>query len=389
MQRRYLVILGDGMADEPLAELGGMTPLEYAQTPNMDRIAREGSMGMLRTIPPGFEAGSDIANLSILGYDPRSFYTGRGPLEAASRGILLAADDIAYRCNLVTVTGGVMADFSAGHISSDEGRALFETLADHLPSVSVSPGVSYRNLLIVHGGQGARTVPPHDIVGEEIGPHLPSGEDAPELLACMAMSREVFSTHPVNQARVLRGQAPATQIWPWSGGRSPALPPFTDRFGMRGGVISAVDLLQGIARCARMEVIQVPGATGYLDTDYQAKARYALDALEHLDFVYVHVEAPDEAGHLGSVSEKVLAIERLDGMIGTILDAFSGVIAVLPDHPTPIRIRTHTADPVPFAIMGKGRDTTRAYSECEGHQGIYGTIDATDLLPLLFSEPCQ
>ena len=387
MQKKYLVILGDGMADEPLEELGGRTPLEYAQTPNMDRVSREGSMGMLRTIPPGFEAGSDIANLSILGYDPRSFYTGRGPLEAASREIPLAADDIAYRCNLVTVTNGVMADFSAGHISSDEGRALFLSLEEHLPSVSVYPGVSYRNLLVVHGGGGAATVPPHDIVGEEIAPHLPSGDDAPELLACMATSREVFSSHPVNQARVLRGQAPATQIWPWSGGKTPALPPFSERFGLKGGVISAVDLLQGIARCARMEVIRVPGATGYLDTDYQAKARYALDALEHLDFVYVHVEAPDEAGHLGSASEKVLAIERLDGMVGTILDAFSGVIAILPDHPTPIRIKTHTGDPVPFAILGKGRDTSRSYSEREGARGMYGTIDAMDFLPLLFAEP--
>jgi len=387
MQKKYLVILGDGMADEPLEELGGRTPLEYAQTPNMDRVSREGSMGMLRTIPPGFEAGSDIANLSILGYDPRSFYTGRGPLEAASREIPLAADDIAYRCNLVTVTNGIMDDFSAGHISSDEGRALFHSLAKHLPSVSVYPGVSYRNLLVVHGGQGALTVPPHDIVGEEIAPSLPSGGDAPELLACMATSREVFSSHPVNQERVLRGQAPATQIWPWSGGKTPALPPFFERFGLRGGVISAVDLLQGIARCARMEVIRVPGATGYLDTDYQAKARYALDALEHLDFVYVHVEAPDEAGHLGSASEKVLAIERLDGMVGTILDAFSGVLAILPDHPTPIRIKTHTGDPVPFAILGKGRDMSRSYSEREGARGMYGTIDATDFLPLLFAEP--
>lgn len=386
---KYLVILGDGMADEPLEELRGRTPLEYAETPNMDRIAREGSMGMLRTIPPGFEAGSDIANLSILGYDPRSFYTGRGPLEAASRGIPLAADDIAYRCNLVTIIGGVMADFSAGHISSDDGMVLLDALAERLPSVSVYPGVSYRNLLIMHRGRGALTVPPHDIVGQEITAHLPSGSDAPELLACMAMSREVFSGHPVNLARISRGKTPATQIWPWSGGKAPALPSFYDRFGLRGGVISAVDLLQGIARCAGMEVIRVPGATGYLDTDYQAKARYALDALEHLDFMYVHVEAPDEAGHLGSVSEKLLAIERVDGMVGTILDSFSGVVAILPDHPTPVRIKTHTGEPVPFAILRKGRDASRAYSEREGLRGIYGTIDATAFLPLLFSDTGQ
>lgn len=385
MQRKYLVILGDGMADEPLEELGGKTPLEYARTPHMDRIAREGAMGMIRTIPEGYEAGSDIANLGILGYDPRSCYTGRGPLEAASRGIDLAAGDVAYRCNLVTVTDGVMADFSAGHISSSEGKDLFATLAGHLPSVPVYSGVSYRNLLVVKGGEGAITWPPHDIVGQKIDPYLPAGKDAGILLKCMEKSREVFSDHPVNLARISRAEPPATQIWPWSGGKSPSLTPFKHLFGKEGGVISAVDLLQGIARLAGMEVIQVPGATGYLDTDYQAKAAYALDAVKHLDFVYVHIEAPDEAGHLGSIPEKVKAIERVDDLIGTVMKEFSGVVAVLPDHPTPIRIKTHTPEPVPFAIWGKGPDETRAFSEKEGSRGKYGTIDAPRFLPLLFS----
>jgi 2,3-bisphosphoglycerate-independent phosphoglycerate mutase len=382
---KYIVILGDGMADEPLVELGGKTPLEYARTPHMDRIAREGMMGMIRTIPEGCEAGSDIANLGILGYNPRSCYTGRGPLEAASMGIDLAPHDIAYRCNLVTIRDGVMADFSAGHISSGEGKALFATLADHIPSVPVYPGVSYRNLLIVRSGEGATTFPPHDIVGKQIDPYLPAGKDAMVLLKCMEKSRKVFSDHPVNLARISRDQPPATQIWPWSGGKRPTLTPFRSLFGKDGGVISAVDLLQGIARLAGMEVIQVPGATGFLDTDYQAKAAYALDAVNHLDFVYVHIEAPDEAGHLGSAPEKVRAIERVDDLVGTVMNEFSGIISVLPDHPTPVRIKTHTGEPVPFAIWGKGSDAARAFSEKEGSRGVYGTIDAPSFLPLLFS----
>jgi 2,3-bisphosphoglycerate-independent phosphoglycerate mutase len=385
MQKKYLVILGDGMADEPLAELGGKTPLEYAHTPHMDRIAREGCMGMVQTVPDGFEAGSDIANLGLLGYDPRTSYTGRGPLEAASMQIELGPSDIAYRCNLVTVRDGVMADFSAGHISSAEGRDLLSSLKNAMPSASFYPGISYRNLLVLHGGSGSVTVPPHDIVGREIVSFLPRGGDGAALISCMEKSREVFSRHPVNRARIAAGKPPATQVWPWSGGKIPALPPFREKFGKSGGVISAVDLLQGIARCAKMEVIAVPGATGYLDTDYQAKARYALSALGHLDFLYLHVEAPDEAGHLGDTREKVLAIERVDAMIGTIMQDFSGIIAVLPDHPTPLRLKTHTADPVPFAVCGKGRDETRAFSEREGARGGYGTVRATGFLPLLFS----
>jgi len=385
MQKKYLIILGDGMADEPLAELGGKTPLEYAHTPHMDRIARDGCMGMVQTVPDGFEAGSDIANLGLLGYDPRTCYTGRGPLEAASMQIGLGPSDIAYRCNLVTVRDGVMADFSAGHISSAEGRNLLSSLTNAVPSASFYPGISYRNLLVLHGGSGSVTVPPHDIVGREIVSFLPRGGDGAALISCMEKSREVFSGHPVNRARIAAGKPPATQVWPWSGGKTPSLSPFREKFGKSGGVISAVDLLQGIARCAKMEVITVPGATGYLDTDYQAKARYALSALGHLDFLYLHVEAPDEAGHLGDAREKVLAIERVDAMIGTIMQHFSGIVAVLPDHPTPVRLKTHTADPVPFAVYGKGCDETRAFSEREGARGRYGTIHATGLLPLLFS----
>jgi 2,3-bisphosphoglycerate-independent phosphoglycerate mutase len=381
--KKYLVVIGDGMADEPI--LGGKTPLEVADTPWMDRIARDGAMGMVRTVPDGCEAGSDIANLGILGYDPRCYYTGRGPLEAASRNIPLASSDIAYRCNLITVRQGTMIDFSAGHITSSEGESLLTSLGGSLQTVSLYHGISYRNILVVHDGGGAETAPPHDIVGKEIALFLPKGRDAEVLISCMQKSREVFANHPVNKAREASGYPPATQVWPWSGGNYPSLPTFRDRYGMNGGVISAVDLLSGIARCAGMEVISVPGATGYLDTDYQAKARYAIDALKHLDFLYLHVEAPDEAGHLGDAEEKIRAIERIDGMVGTIVQKFSGIVAVLPDHPTPLRLKTHTADPVPFAISGKERDKTLFFSEDEGRKGGYGTIDATEFLPLLFS----
>jgi 2,3-bisphosphoglycerate-independent phosphoglycerate mutase len=373
------------MADEPIEKLGGKTPLEYAQTPNMDRMARDGACGMLRTIPDGFEAGSDIANMAVLGYAPEKYYTGRGPLEALSMGVDLAMDDVAYRCNLVTVEENTMVDFSAGHITSAEGAELFTSLQKSVPEVMLKAGVSYRNLLVVHGGKGAASTPPHDIVGQGISPFLPKGQDAKLLRQCMETSRQVFEGHPVNKARIRQGKRPATRIWPWSGGRKPAFPPFQEKYGKKGGIISAVDLLNGIARCAGMEVIRVPGATGYLDTDYDAKARYVLDAIKRLDFVYLHIEAPDEAGHLGSVEEKVKAIERVDGVVGTIRDQFDGIIAVLPDHPTPIRVKTHTRDPVPLVVTGKGMDGSTGYSEAAGRSGGLGTRNATEFLEFLFS----
>lgn len=382
---KYIVILGDGMADDPLGELGGKTPLEYARTPNMDRLARDGACGMLRTIPDGFEAGSDIANMAILGYAPEKYYTGRGPLEALSMGIDLAPEDVAYRCNLVTLEENTMTDFSAGHISSAEGKLLFSALQRALPEVMLRAGVSYRNLLVVHNGRGAVSTPPHDIVGQGIAPFLPKGGDEDLLIHCMETSRQVFLHHPVNAARIRAGKRPATRVWPWSGGHRPAFPPFAEKYGKKGGVISAVDLLNGIARCAGMEVISVPGATGYLDTDYDAKARYALDAIRHLDFVYVHIEAPDEAGHLGSIEEKVRAIERVDDVVGTIRDRFDGVLAVLPDHPTPIRVKTHTRDPVPFVVSGKGTDESREFSEAAGRAGGLRIRTATEFLEFLFS----
>ncbi len=381
---KYIVIIGDGMADEPLPELGNRTPLEYATTPNLDRLAREGACGMLRTIPQGFEAGSDIANMSILGYDPKKYYTGRGPIEAKSMGVDLESGDIAYRCNLVTVEDGVMRDFSAGHISSAEGEQLLAALQKEIPEVFIKSGVSYRNLLVVHAGKGSTSTPPHDIVGKPVAGYVPVGGDSALLIKCMEASCRVFITHPVNAARKQSGKPVVTQIWPWSGGKTPRFPLFADKYGKTGGIISAVDLLNGIGRCIGMEIIKVPGATGYLDTDYQAKARYALDAIQHLDFLYLHVEAPDEAGHLGSIEEKVRAIERFDGLVGTILGGFDGVVAVLPDHPTPIRVKTHTADPVPFVVRGKGRDATMRFTEREAEKGMFGMVNAVDFLKFIF-----
>ena len=382
---KYVIILGDGMADEPLAELGGKTPLEYADIPNMDRIAREGRCGMLRTVPEGFDPGSDIANLSILGYDPRTTYTGRGPLEAASMGVTLQEGEFAYRCNLVTIRDGTIEDFNAGHISSTEGAELLRDLDAALDDIRFYPGVGYRNLMVVPGALGAETTPPHDIIGQPIGEFLPRGGDAGVLLDCMERAEEIFADHPVNRRRLEEGNLPATGIWPWSGGKKPSLAPFREKYGLSGGMISAVDLLRGIACLAGMEVIDVPGATGFLDTDYEAKARYAVEALDRLDFVYVHVEAPDEAGHMGSVEEKVRAIERLDEAIGIVLDRPDTTIAVLPDHPTPVRYKTHTMDPVPFALLGKGRDGVAAFSEREAARGSFGLMQAPDLLTLLFS----
>ncbi|MFZ1898219.1 cofactor-independent phosphoglycerate mutase [Methanoregula sp.] len=382
---KCILILGDGMADEPIPQLGGKTPLGYARTPNMDRMVRDGACGMLQTIPEGFEPGSDIANMSILGYAPEKYYTGRGPLEALSMGIDLAPTDIAYRCNLVTVRDEIMADFSAGHITSAEGAALFASLAPHVPAVTIKAGVSYRNLLIVPHGSLADSTAPHDIVGKPISDYLPRNGDAQILLSCMAKSRDVFRNHPVNVARVKAGKPPATQVWPWSGGRRPVFPRFSEKYHCRGGMISAVDLLNGIARCAGMEIITVPGATGYFDTDYMAKARYALDAIRRLDFVYVHIEAPDEAGHLGSIEEKVRAIENVDRVVGAIRKEFDGIVAVLPDHPTPIRIKTHSREPVPFVVTGKGTDKTTHFSEKEARSGMFGTKEATGFLSFLFS----
>ena len=380
---KYIILLADGMADEPLPEYGNKTPIEMACTPHFDKIAREGAMGLVKTVPDSLEPASDVANLSLLGYDPEKNYTGRGPLEALSIGVPLADSDLAYRCNFVTIEKGVMIDSTAGHISNEEGAALIASISEGISDVSFYPGVGYRNLLILPGGEGAETEPPHNIIGEKIRNLLPVGKDATRLFECMEKAHDILKNHPINKARVEAGKAPANWIWPWNGGTRPQLKPFLEMFGISGGVISGVDLLKGIAIAGEMKPISVPGATGYLDTDYMAKARYALDELKDLDLVYVHVEAPDEAGHMGNLKEKITALERIDEMLGLFLSEFDGCIAVLPDHPTPVLKRVHTSDPVPFAIYGKEIDDTTCFSEKEAMKGAYGEITGPMFIPLL------
>ena len=359
---KILVLLGDGMSDEPCAELDGKTPLQAAHTPNMDRLAQAGLVGLAHTVPDGLPPGSDVANLSVFGYDPRSCYTGRSPLEAISMGVELGPEDVAFRMNLVTMTphnGKIyMEDFSAGHIGSEESHKLVATLQQELGNEQFEfhAGVGYRHLLVWrHGKDGMTATPPHDISGKKVLEYLPKGDGAEELINLMNSSQMVLHNHPVNKQREEREELPATSIWLWGHGKSPVLEPYKEKFGLSGAVISAVDLMKGIGLSAGLEVINVPGATGYIDTNYKGKAEAALEALERLDFVYVHVEAPDEASHSGNLQDKIKAIEDFDQLVvGTILDAadhFDDLrIICCPDHPTPVRLKTHTSDPVPFII---------------------------------------
>lgn len=359
---KHLILLGDGMADYPIDVLGGKTALEYANTPHMDRIAAEGTLGLIDTIPSGLPPGSDVANLSVLGYDPRECYTGRGPLEAASMGIALSPEDIALRCNLVTLGDGpdrVMEDFTAGHISSPEAKAIIADLDIAIGSdvFSFHPGVGYRHLLVWKGGESELiATPPHDITGRVIDPYLPQGRGAEAINRLMRLSREVLADHPVNRKRMERGLRPATSIWLWGQGRAPRIRKMMERFQIRGGIISAVDLLNGIGVYAGLEALPVEGATGYIDTNYRGKAEKALLALKELDLVFIHVEAPDEMGHEGNVEGKIKAIEDFDAqVVGTVLQGVENLesfrIAVLSDHPTPLSLKTHVADPSPFAVL--------------------------------------
>ncbi|MDI6821883.1 MAG: cofactor-independent phosphoglycerate mutase [Actinomycetota bacterium] len=354
---KYVVLVPDGAGDYPLKELNGKTPLQAAKTPNMDFLARNGVTGIVRTIPHGMDPGSDVANLSLLGYDPVKYYTGRGPLEAASRGIPLREDEMAFRCNLVTADA-VLEDYSAGHISTEEAKILIESIDNELAGVGIHfySGVSYRHLVVIKGDfSSARCVPPHDIVGQSIEENMPHGPGADILRELMMASREILEDHPINEKRKRLGKNPANMIWLWGQGKAPSMPTFVHKFGIRGCVISAVDLIKGIANYAGLKAIEVPGATGYFDTDYLAKAEYALEALKEDDFVFVHVEAPDEAGHARNIEIKIKTIEDFDAkLVGTILKDLKNYgdhkILLATDHLTPIAVGTHVADPVPFAI---------------------------------------
>lgn len=392
---KYIVIVGDGMADYPVESLNGKTPLMVAKTPNMDWLARNGDLGLVRTVPDGFNPGSEIANLSIFGYDPHQYYTGRGPLEAASLGLQLKKDDLAFRCNLITLSSKnskiVMEDFAAGHISNAEARQLISDLDREIGSEEARfyTGVSYRHLMVMREGlsvytdmEHLRLTPPHDIIGQEIASHLPEKKGSGRwILELMEASQKILKNHPVNLAREAKGNRPANSIWLWGQGRSPQMQSLRERFGIDGYVISAVHLIRGIGLLAGLEVLEVPGITGYFDTNYEGKGRYALRGLEKRDFVYIHVEAPDEAGHMGDLRLKVEAIEAFDEkVVGTILNGirdFKRVkVMVLPDHPTPLSVRTHTADPVPFVIYssdaGEKRSPANAFDEVSAMKsGVY------------------
>jgi 2,3-bisphosphoglycerate-independent phosphoglycerate mutase len=360
--RKFIILIGDGMADWPVPSIGDRTPLEVANKPNMDFMASQGSLGMVQVVPEDMYPGSDVSNLSIIGYDPREVYTGRSPLEAASMGVELGKDDVAVRCNVVSLKNhgakSEMEDYSAGHISTGEAIELLHALqagvADR--NVHFHPGVSYRHLMVWPGGNDAvLTTPPHDIHGKNITEYLPRGEGAEFLLEMMEISREVFPDHPVNRKRIDAGKPPANSIWLWGQGKAPRMMTFREKYGVTGSVVAAVDLIRGIGVYAGLEVVNVPGATGYIDTNFRGKAEYALRELENKDFVLIHVEAPDEAGHNGSAPDKIRTIERIDeDMVGPILARARNegdlTVLVLPDHPTPVAIRTHSQEPVPFTF---------------------------------------
>ena len=365
---KYIVVLGDGMADEPIPELGGKTPMEAARTPVMDELASKGSLGTVQNVPAGMAPGSDVANLSVLGYDPAENYSGRSPLEALSVGVAMEESDVIFRSNIVTLTDEepyeekTILDHSSGEISTADADALMDAIREKFNSDTFRfyTGTSYRHILVWKNGRVAKLEPPHDHLGSVIGPYLPQEE---VLRNMMKESFPVLNDHPVNRARAAAGKNKANSLWFWGAGTKPKVQNFQEKTGLKGAMVSAVDLLKGIAVGAGMKVCQVEGATGSIDTNYEGKAQAAIDALlkEGYDFAYIHVEAPDEMGHQGKVQEKVKSIEYLDSrLIALVKKAMEEAgedyrMLILPDHPTPIRIRTHTGDPVPYLIY----DSTR------------------------------
>lgn len=398
---KYIVMLGDGMADEPLEELGGRTPLEYARTPVLDSYAEKSEIGMVATIPEGMSPGSDTANLSVIGYNPREYYTGRSPLEALSIGVPMKDTDVALRCNIVTLSEEdvpyeerTIIDHSSGEISTEDAAVLLKAVADELQDdiYKFYVGTSYRHCLIWADGEVVPLTPPHDVLGQVIGQYLPADKKLREM---QKRSYEILSAHPVNAERKKKGLNPANSLWFWGAGTKPALSPFYDKYKKRGVMISAVDLLKGIAVGAGIENKIVPGANGGLDTNYEGKAQAAVDALlkDGYDFAYIHLEAPDEMGHQGSVERKVQAIENMDGRILSLIreqmDA-SGEdyrLLVLPDHPTPIRLRTHVAAPVPYLLYDSSEPQGHSWHYNEKEAAASGKVIARgcDLMGYLFS----
>lgn len=367
---KYIVILGDGMSDYPVPELGNKTPLQVAKKPNIDRLAQYGQLGLVKTVPETLPPGSDVANLSVLGYEPEKYYTGRSPLEAASIGIDLKDTDVTFRTNLVTLSEAeryedrVMVDYSSDEISTEEAHQLLDTIQAHFNNelYTYYKGISYRHCLLWEKGSlDLDLTPPHDILGKRVADYLPSGKDSLPLLKMMKESQGLLENHPVNLKRKEKGLRPANSIWIWGEGKKPALDPFKNKYGLSGAVISAVDLIKGLGILAGMDSIDVKGATGNIDTNYLGKAQAALDALSQgKDFVFVHIEAPDECGHRYEIDNKVRSIELIDELV--VASLIKGLevyedykILVLPDHPTPLSLRTHTRDPVPYILYQKSR----------------------------------
>lgn len=374
---KYALILPDGAADEPTDALDGRTPLEAARTPNLDWIAVNGRQGTVVTVPARFSPGSDVATLSVVGYDPCKYHTGRAPIEAAARKLRVGPGDVIFRCNLVTIVEGRMVDFTAGHIGQAEAEQIVAELNDRLGSdqVTFHPGVSYRHLMVMHdaGKLDPRCTPPHDIPNAEVLDHMPRGKGKDVVIDLMTASQDLLLDHEVNQVRQDLGENPVTSIWLWGQGKMPVVPPFEKRFGVRGACIAAVDLIRGIAILLGWPVIDVEGATGYIDTNYAGKGRAAVDALDDYDLVTVHIEAPDEAGHQGDAAAKVEAIERIDEhVVGPVLERLrrepEWKILVTPDHPTPVDKRIHTSDPPPFCMAGRDVVSVlkRPFSEANG-----------------------
>lgn len=401
---KYIVLLGDGMADYPVPDLDGKTPLEAAHIPTFDKLAQEGDTGLVHTIPEGFPPGSDVANLCVMGYDPVQFYSGRSPLEAVSIGVPLAADDVTYRINLVTVTEDgafedlTMVDHSAGEITTAEADALVQALNEALPLAGneIYTGTSYRHCLVVHGGQtGADQTPPHDILEQKIGAYLPKGVQADYFNQLMRASMPILKDHPVNRKRIAEGKRPANLAWFWGEGTSPALTPFKELYGKTGGVVSAVDLLKGLGLSAGLTAPEVEGATGTLDTNYEGKLAAALAILKDNDFVYLHFEGPDEAGHHGNPVEKITAIERLDQrvlqpLMAALAEAGESYhLLLMPDHATPIVERTHTADPIPFTLYRSNQAPThpaKGYTEKYAQETGWVVPEGHTLMRLLLAE---
>ncbi len=393
---KYAIILPDGAADEPLPQLGGRTPLEAANIPHMDWVARNGRLGRALTVPAGFTPGTDVATMALLGYDPHEYYTGRAPIEAVARGLSAGPDEIIFRCNFVTIADGCMNDFTADHIAQDEAERLIADLNTLFAGdkCRFHAGVSYRNLLILGAAADyeLRCAPPHDIPGEPVADHLPAGQGQDRVRAIMDTAADMLRDHPINEARRAAGRVPVSDIWLWGQGRPKPVPPFRERFGVRAAVITGVDIIRGLALSMGMELIEVPGATGYIDTDYVGKGTAAVRALDDYDLVIVHVEAPDEAGHLGDAGEKITALERTDDLVvGPVLDRLreddAWRVLVAPDHPTPVATTAHSAEPPPFCYAGHDIKPVerRPFNEKDARAGGWMVDPAHGLMDLFIS----